>query len=87
MGSINRSHRFPISKSDFKGSIGAVITFSATDEESFNNVPFWIEEVKKITHSNTRLVLVGTKYDCTYDTVVDYIRARDFADERQIPFF
>ena len=71
----------------FKGVHGVIITYSAADEESFSNVPYWIDEVRKYVQPDTRLVLVGTKCDCTSDKVVEYTRAREFASERQIPFF
>ena len=71
----------------YRNSVYAIITYSVIDKESFDNVPYWIEHVKRYAHSDTRLALVGTKCDCTDDKVVDYTRARDFANERQIPFF
>ena len=78
---------YKLTRAYYKPSVYAIITYSVTDKETFNNVPFWIEEVKKYAHSDIRLALVGTKCDCTDDKVVDYTRARDFANERQIPFF
>ena len=71
----------------FRGTVGVIVTYSATDEESFNNVPYWIDEVRKRVHPGTGLALVGTKCDCTSDKVVEYSRAQEFASERQIPFF
>ena len=83
-----RTHNFhSLTRAYYRGSGYAIITYSATDEESFNNVPYWMEEAKKYAHPDTRLALVGTKCDCIEDKVVDYCRARDFAREKQIPFF
>ena len=79
---------YSLTSAYYKGSVCAIITYSATDEESFNNVPYWMEEVKKYAHRpDTILALVGTKCDCIEDKAVDYCRARDFAREKQIPFF
>ena len=66
---------------------GIIITYNTTKEETFENVPYWIEEISKETHPDTKIVLVGTNSDRVDEKVVDYTRARDFARERQIPFF
>ena len=83
MQSYDTSLRFGfqlrIPTSFYRGSVGAIITYSVTDEESFNDVPYWIDEVQKLVHPDTRLALVGTKCDCTSDKVVEYSRACDFA--------
>ena len=84
---IRRTPRLSLPRIYYKGACCAVITYSATDEESFKSVPYWIEEMKTNAHPDIRLALMGTKCDCTKDKVVEYHRARDFANERQIPFF
>ena len=66
---------------------GIIITYNATKEETFESVPYWIEEISKESHPDTKIVLVGTNSDRVDEKVVDYTRARDFARERQIPFF
>ena len=80
-------HWHALTRAYYRGSVGIIITYSATDEGSFEDVLFYIDEVKQYAHPDTRLALVGTKCDCTEDKVVEYHRARDFASERQIPFF
>ena len=84
----SRTHgRHALARAYYRGSVGIIITYSATDKGSFEDVAFFFEEVKKYAHPDSRLVLVGTKCDCTEDKVVEYHKARDFASERQIPFF
>ena len=83
-----RTHNFhSLTRAYYRGSVGIIITYSATDEESFEDVPYYFDQVKKYAHPDVRLALVGTKCDCTEGKVVEYRRARDFASERQIPFF
>ena len=66
---------------------GYIIMYNATVEETFENVPSWIEEISRYAHPDAKIVLVGTNGDRVDEKVVDYTRARDFASERQISFF
>ena len=71
----------------YREAVGVMIVYSVTQESTFNNVPNCLHSVKGHVHPDAKVMLVGTKGDCTDNKVVDYIRARDFANERQIPFF
>ena len=64
-----------------------IITYNTTKEETFENVPYWVEEISRYAHLDPKIVLVGTNCDRVDEKVVNYTRARDFASERQIPFF
>ena len=70
----------------YRGSMGVIITFSVTKEETFLNVAHWIEHIKESGPPGLKLMVVGTGCD-RKDREVDYITARDFADEQQLPFF
>ena len=76
-----------ITRTIYRGCAGIVITYNATKEETFENVPYWIEEISRYARPDAKIVLVGTNGDRVDEKVVDYTRARDFASERQIPFF
>ena len=76
-----------ITRAFYRGCVGIVLTYNATKEETFENVPYWIEEISRNTHPDAKIVLVGTNGDRVDDKVVEYTRVRDFASERQIPFF
>ena len=76
-----------ITNAFYRGCAGSIIMYNATKEETFERVPYWIEEISRNTHPDAKIVLIGTNGDRVDDKVVDYTRARDFASERQIPFF
>ena len=76
-----------IPRAYYRYSVGIVITYNAIREETFENVPYWIEETLQEAHPDAKIVLVGTNCDRVDEKVVEYTRARDFASERQIPFF
>ncbi|KAF3450635.1 hypothetical protein FNV43_RR06724 [Rhamnella rubrinervis] len=75
-----------ITNSYYRGAHGIVIVYDVTDEESFNNVKVWLEEIDKFTTSNVNKLLIGNKSDLTAKRVVPSETAKAFADEIGIPF-
>ena len=71
----------------YRSTVGVVIAYDSSKEESFNNVPNWVEEVKTVGRPDMKLLIVGTKCDRTSDKTVEYWKAKDYANEKQIPFF
>ncbi len=50
----------------YRGAQGIIFVFDLTDLKSFNNISFWINEVKKqidLDDNKTKTILVGTKSD------------------------
>ena len=45
--------------------IGALIVFDLTNEDSFNNVENWLQEVNENTSSSIAKILIGNKSDMT----------------------
>ena len=54
----------------YKGSKAAIIVFSHTDEESFNNIANWHEDIKGYT-GELPIVLFGNKTDLVDENKVD----------------
>ena len=75
-----------LTRAYYRGAAGVIITYSATRKETFDNLPYWIEDAKEIGQSDIKLMVVGTGCDCK-DKQVDYVTAKDFADEHQLSFF
>ena len=75
-----------ITRAYYRGAAGIIVTYSATKEETFDNVPYWIEEARKFGRPDIKLIIVGTGCDCK-GKKVDYVTAKDFADEHQLSFF
>tara|TARA_Y100000996_G_scaffold408673_1_gene388134 strand:- start:59 stop:697 length:639 start_codon:yes stop_codon:yes gene_type:complete len=75
-----------ITKSYYRDTIASIIVFSFDNKESFKNVDYWVDEVRK--HSNSihhSIILVGNKCDLKYDgisssTVIEY------ADEKGLTY-
>ncbi len=71
----------------FRSAEGIIVVYDATRQETFDNVPNWIEEVREHEHPDAPVVLIGNKCDLTDKKVVGYQTAKDFADKHNCIFF
>nr|GMC61863.1 ras-related protein RABD2a [Ipomoea batatas] len=75
-----------ITSSYYRGAHGIIIVYDITDQESFNNVKQWLNEIDRYASENVNKLLVGNKSDLTDNRAVSYDTAKAFADEIGIPF-
>ncbi len=66
---------------------GIIVVYDATRQKTFDNIPNWVEDVRKCVHPETPVMLIGNKCDRTDKKVVDYGAAKDFADRHNFIFF
>ncbi len=52
-----------ITRSYYRGSIGALLVYDVTNRTSFENLVRWIEEMKENAYSKMAIILVGNKID------------------------
>lgn len=77
-----------ITSSYYRGSHGIVIVYDITDQESFNNIKSWMDDIDRYqTNPVTTKILVGNKCDLESKRVIPYNTAKDFADEQGMYFF
>ena len=70
----------------YRGAHGIIVVYDVTDQESFNNVKQWLQEIDRYGDEKVNILLVGNKCDRTSDKVVDYTAAKEYADQLGIPF-
>jgi len=75
-----------ITSSYYRGAHGIIVVYDVTDQESFNNVKQWLQEIDRYACENVNKLLVGNKCDLTNKKVVDYTSAKEYADQLGIPF-
>ncbi|XP_034941154.1 ras-related protein Rab-1A [Chelonus insularis] len=75
-----------ITSSYYRGAHGIIVVYDCTDQDSFNNVKAWLEEIDRYASDNVNKLLVGNKCDLTAKKVVDYAIAKEYADQLNIPF-
>ncbi|KAJ3415755.1 GTP-binding protein of the rab [Chytridiales sp. JEL 0842] len=74
-----------ITSSYYRGAHGIIVVYDVTDQDTFNNVKQWLQEIDRYAVEGVNKLLVGNKSDLTSKKVVDFNAAKDFADNLQIP--
>ncbi|OMJ75382.1 hypothetical protein SteCoe_25499 [Stentor coeruleus] len=72
-----------IARTYYQGAHGIILAYDVNDRTSFNNIPVWLEDIRKYTNS-VNILLVGNKIDLK--KVVSDTEAKDFAQSASIPF-
>lgn len=75
-----------ITSSYYRGAHGIIIVYDVTDQDSFNNVKQWLQEIDRYAVEGVNRLLVGNKSDMVDKKVVEYSVAKEFADSLNIPF-
>jgi len=68
-----------ITSSYYRGAHGIIIVYDVTDNESFNNVRQWLQEIDRYASENVNKLLVGNKCDIKDKKVVEHDSADQFA--------
>lgn len=71
----------------YEGALGYVIVYNTTEQETFDNVPHWINEARTHGETDAAVMVMGGKSDRTDETVVSYETAKEFADKNDVLLF
>ena len=63
----------------FLMSIGALIVYDITDQDSFNKMSQWVKELRQQVGSELPIIVVGNKCDMESKRVVQLAKAEDYA--------
>lgn len=75
-----------ITRSYYRGAIGALLVYDITNSSSFENLPTWLKDSLDATNQNIGLVLVGNKSDLESERQVNKEVAKNFAKENNLLF-
>lgn len=75
-----------ITSSYYRGAHGIIVVYDITDQESFNNVKQWLQEIDRYACENVNKLLVGNKCDLTPKRAVEMNTAKEYASQLGIPF-
>ena len=65
----------------------AIVVYSIDNEESFNNLEFWLNELKTKGNPDINLFLIGNKADLEDNRKVSKEAAQEFAENNKIKLF
>ena len=74
------AYQYYYTSSYYRGAHGIIVVYDVTDQESFNNVKQWLQEIERYACESVNKLLVGNKSDLTTKKVVDWTTAKVIAD-------
>ncbi|CAK5023023.1 unnamed protein product [Meloidogyne enterolobii] len=75
-----------ITSSYYRGAHGIIVVYDITDQDSFNNVKQWLQEIDRYASESVNKLLVGNKCDLTNKRAIETNVAKEYADQLNIPF-
>ena len=75
-----------ITQTYYKGAMGIILTYSATDKESFQNISNWMKQISEQASKDVSVVIVGNKSDMP-EKVVQPEEGKALADSYGLKFF
>ena len=71
----------------YRNSSLAILVFAINDRKSFDNLDFWLKEIKKESNPNVKLILIGNKVDLEIERVVSYEEAEKYSKNYNFEFY
>ena len=71
----------------YRNSSLAIIVYAINNQESFDNLESWLDEIKSQTHPNLKIFLIGNKVDLEDERVIDKSVAEELAKEHNLNLF
>jgi len=71
----------------YRGSLGFILMYDVTNEESFNSVQDWVTQIQQYSWDHAQVILVGNKCDMEDERVVSIERGRSLAEQLKLHFF
>ncbi|KAG1218214.1 hypothetical protein G6F35_008499 [Rhizopus arrhizus] len=74
-----------ITSSYYRGAHGIIVVYDVTDDDSFQHVKQWLQEIDRYAAEGVNKLLVGNKSDLTDKKVVSTEQANELAESIKIP--
>ena len=71
----------------FRNSSLAILVYAINDEESFNNLDFWLRELRNQSSPDIKLILLGNKIDLATERKVSYRQGDILSKENEFQLF
>ena len=71
----------------YKGVDGIILVYDITKQSSYENINFWVQNIKKYAANDVKLILIGNKKDLTINRKISLNEGKLLATKLKIPFF
>ncbi|KAJ5070772.1 small rab-related gtpase [Anaeramoeba ignava] len=71
----------------FRGAHGIMILYDIANQNSFDNLKFWIQEIQEKAGDEVNIILIGTKSDLVSKRVIDTETGKKLAEQLGYSFF
>ena len=71
----------------YRNSSLAIIVYAINNQESFDSLESWLDEIKSQTHPNLKIFLIGNKVDLEDQRIVSKETAEELAKEHKLDLF
>jgi small GTP-binding protein len=75
-----------ITKTFYRSAMGVIFVYDITDENTFKNVEYWIQNVNDNTSNNINKILIGNKSDKIDYRIVDKLKGFELAKKYSMNF-
>ena len=75
-----------VTRSYYRGSVGALVFYDITNRETFDHVESWLNDAKMLTKRNVSIVIVGNKSDLSDERKVSFLEGSSLAQQHDAMF-
>lgn len=75
-----------VTRSYYRGAVGALLVFDITNRSTFNAIVSWLEDARSLASSHIVILLVGNKKDLDTDRQVSFLEASRFSQDYDLVY-
>lgn len=75
-----------VTRSYYRGAVGAIILYDVTSRDSYNNLPTWLQDAREQAWKDISIIAVGNKRDLKDERQVSFLEASRFSQEQEVLF-
>ena len=75
-----------VTSSYYRGAHGIILVYDCTNQESFDSIKPWLDEIQRYAPDSVKKMLIGNKCDLTSNKMVSYDAAKEFAAQLGFAF-
>ena len=68
----------------YRAAVGALIVYDITNEESWEEIQYWVDELKNNKDENLPILLLGNKYDMKHQMEVECEKINNYCKDKNI---